>query len=151
MDHEQVNGNVATNSHLDTIDEFCCTDTLLEVDLVDSNNFLKVAETLTRIGVMSKKDKTLFQSCHILHKQGRYYIVSFKELYVLDNKEDNLKSDDIKRRNAIAELLEQWNLIDIVSDYEKDDSEKKLKKIKVVKFANKDKWNLQPKYTIGKD
>tara|TARA_B110000503_G_C7109492_1_gene397463 strand:+ start:1152 stop:1598 length:447 start_codon:yes stop_codon:yes gene_type:complete len=122
---------------------------MLEILLKQPDDFLKVRETLTRIGVASRKDKTLFQSCHILHKQGRYYIVHFKELFALDGKKDTLVQNDIQRRNTIAILLQDWNLIDIVN---KEASEDKapLSQIKVLPFKEKKEWILSAKYNIGK-
>ena len=122
---------------------------MLEVTIKQPDDFLKVRETLTRIGVASRKDKTLFQSCHILHKQGKYYITHFKELFALDGKKSTLTSNDIERRNTIAVLLQDWNLIDIVN---KTAIENKatLSKIKVLPFKEKNEWNLTAKYNIGK-
>ena len=124
-------------------------DDMLEVTIKQPDDFLKVRETLTRIGVASRKDKTLFQSCHILHKQGKYYIVHFKELFALDGKKATLSDNDIQRRNTIAVLLADWNLIDIVK---KADAENKapLSQIKVLPFKEKKEWNLSAKYNIGK-
>ncbi len=122
---------------------------MLEVQLKEPDDFLKVRETLTRIGVASRKDKKLFQSCHILHKQGRYFIVHFKELFALDGKKANLSDNDIERRNTIAGLLQDWSLLAIVK---KEEAEKKapLSQIKVLAFKEKSEWNLQAKYNIGK-
>ena len=122
---------------------------MLEVQLKEPDDFLKVRETLTRIGVASRKDKKLFQSCHILHKQGRYFIVHFKELFALDGKEANLTDNDIERRNTIAQLLGDWGLIAIINDTV---AEKKapLSQIKVLSFKEKGDWDLQAKYNIGK-
>ena len=122
---------------------------MLEVNLKEPDDFLKVRETLTRIGVASRKDKKLFQSCHILHKQGRYFIVHFKELFALDGKEANLTDNDIERRNTIAQLLGDWGLIAIINDTV---AEKKapLSQIKVLSFKEKGDWDLQAKYNIGK-
>ena len=122
---------------------------MLEVQLKEPDDFLKVRETLTRIGVASRKDKKLFQSCHILHKQGRYFIVHFKELFALDGKEANLTDNDIERRNTIAQLLADWGLIAVMN---KDVAEKKapLSQIKVLAFKEKNEWDLQAKYNIGK-
>ena len=124
-------------------------DQMLEVKLKEPDDFLKVRETLTRIGVASRKDKTLYQSCHILHKQGKYYIVHFKELFALDGKKATLVENDIQRRNTIAILLQDWNLIDIVKS---EDAENKapLSQIKVLPFKEKKEWNLAAKYNIGK-
>ncbi len=122
---------------------------MLEVTIKQPDDFLKVRETLTRIGVASRKDKTLYQSCHILHKQGKYYIVHFKELFALDGKKSTLTSNDIQRRNTISLLLQDWNLIDIVK---KDATENKapLSQIKVLPFKEKKEWTLSAKYNIGK-
>ena len=124
-------------------------DNMLEVQLKEPDDFLKVRETLTRIGVASRKDKKLFQSCHILHKQGRYFIVHFKELFALDGKEANLTENDIERRNTIAQLLGDWGLIAIINNTV---AEKKapLSQIKVLSFKEKGEWDLQAKYNIGK-
>ena len=124
-------------------------DSMLEVQLKEPDDFLKVRETLTRIGVASRKDKKLFQSCHILHKQGRYFIVHFKELFALDGKEANLTENDIERRNTIAQLLADWGLIAIINATV---AEKKapLSQIKVLAFKEKGEWDLQAKYNIGK-
>ena len=122
---------------------------MLEVNLKEPDDFLKVRVTLTRIGVASRKDKKLFQSCHILHKQGRYFIVHFKELFALDGKEANLTENDIERRNTIAQLLSDWGLIAIINTTV---AEKKapLSQIKVLSFKEKGEWDLQAKYNIGK-
>jgi hypothetical protein len=121
----------------------------LEIKLVNSDDFLKVRETLTRIGVASRKDQTLYQSCHILHKQGRYFIVHFKELFSLDGKHTNLSDNDLHRRNTIAHLLEDWGLIDIINPEMCEDTAP-LSQIKVIAFNEKDNWNLVTKYSIGK-
>ena len=122
---------------------------MLEVTIKQPDDFLKVRETLTRIGVASRKDKTLYQSCHILHKQGKYYIVHFKELFALDGKKSTLTQNDIQRRNTISLLLQDWNLIDIVK---KDITEDKapLSQIKVLPFKEKKEWTVSAKYNIGK-
>jgi len=122
---------------------------MLEVTIKQPDDFLKVRETLTRIGVASRKDKTLFQSCHILHKQGKYYIVHFKELFALDGKTATLSENDIQRRNTIAVLLADWNLIDIVHK-EKAENKAPLSQIKVLPFKEKKDWILSAKYNIGK-
>jgi len=122
---------------------------MLEVTIKQPDDFLKVRETLTRIGVASRKDKTLFQSCHILHKQGKYYITHFKELFALDGKTATLTENDIQRRNTIAVLLQDWNLIDIVIK-EKAENKAPLSQIKVLPFKEKKEWNLLAKYNIGK-
>jgi hypothetical protein len=122
----------------------------IEVSLGEQDDFLKVRETLTRIGVSSRKEKVLYQSCHILHKQGRYYIVHFKELFALDGKPSNLTENDVQRRNAIANLLEEWGLIKILNrDLIKDDIAP-LHQIKIISFKEKDEWQLITKYNIGK-
>jgi hypothetical protein len=122
---------------------------MLEVNLPEPDNFLKVKETLTRIGVASKKDKTLYQSCHILHKQGKYFIVHFKELFALDGKEANISSNDIERRNTISKLLEDWGLLKIVNSA-KAEKQVSLSQIKIVSYSEKKEWNLVAKYNIGK-
>lgn len=124
-------------------------DSMLEVTLAEPDNFLKVRETLTRIGIASKKDNTLYQSCHILHKQGRYFIVHFKELFALDGKDSNINSSDIERRNAIATLLQDWELLKIVNE-SKAENKASISQIKVVAFKEKKDWNLVAKYNIGK-
>lgn len=122
---------------------------MLEVTLPEPDNFLKVRETLTRIGVASRKDKTLYQSCNILHKQGRYFIVHFKELFALDGKEANMTVGDIERRNTIACLLSDWGLLKIVTPA-KAEQKVSLSQIKVVAFKEKSDWTLVAKYNIGK-
>ena len=122
---------------------------MLEVTIKQPDDFLKVRETLTRIGVASRKDKTLFQSCHILHKQGKYYIVHFKELFALDGKKATLTENDIQRRNTIAVLLADWNLISIVKK-EAAENKAPLSQIKVLPFKEKKEWILSAKYNIGK-
>ena len=123
---------------------------LVEVRLRDPDDFLKVRETLTRIGVASKKDKTLYQSCHILHKQGRYYIVHFKELFALDGKPSNLSESDIARRNTITNLLKEWDLIEVVIEAQTENPVSPISQIKVLPFKEKDEWELVAKYNIGK-
>ena len=123
--------------------------TPLEVTLVNPDDFLKVRETLTRIGVASRKDKALYQSCHILHKQGRYFIVHFKELFALDGKSADLSENDIERRNTIAQLLEDWGLVDILNS-ETHANQAPLSQIKVLSFNEKNEWSLVTKYNIGK-
>lgn len=123
-------------------------DSMLEITLPAPDNFLKVKETLTRIGVASKKDKKLYQSAHILHKQGRYFIVHFKELFILDNKESNITVGDVDRRNAIAILLEDWGLLKIVSK-PGTNTQSVLSQIKIVSYKEKGEWELIPKYNIG--
>jgi hypothetical protein len=123
-------------------------ESMLEVTLPTPDNFLKVKETLTRIGVASKKDKKLYQSAHILHKQGRYLIVHLKELFILDNKDSNITVNDIDRRNAIAILLEDWGLLNIVHRPDTN-MQSVLSQIKVVSYKEKGEWELIPKYNIG--
>lgn len=122
----------------------------IEVKLDKQDDFLKVRETLTRIGVSSRKEKILYQSCHILHKQGHYYLVHFKELFALDGKPTNISDDDIQRRNSIAKLLEEWGLITIVNPSLIGESVAPLHQIKIISFKEKDNWSLIPKYSIGK-
>ena len=121
---------------------------MLEVGLKEPDDFLKVRETLSRIGVASRKEKTLFQSCHILHKQGKYYIVHFKELFALDGKDTNLSENYIARRNTIANLLSDWGLVNVVS--KSDVESAPLSQIKVISFKEKNEWKLETKYNIGK-
>ena len=123
-------------------------DSLLEVKLHEEEDFLKVKETLTRIGIASRKERKLYQSCHILHKQGRYYIVHFKELFLLDGKEANFAEEDVKRRNVIASLLQEWGLIDVVTKVEVDTSA--MSTIKIIPFKEKNEWELVVKYNIGR-
>jgi hypothetical protein len=123
--------------------------TPVEVKLVNQDDFLKVRETLTRIGVASRKDQTLYQSCHILHKQGRYFIVHFKELFALDGKPADLSDNDMQRRNTVAHLLEDWGLVEIVNPDDCEDTAP-LSQIKVLAFGEKKDWNLVAKYNIGK-
>ena len=120
---------------------------MLEVTLSEPDDFLKVRETLTRIGVASRKDKKLFQSCHILHKQGRYFIVHFKELFLLDGKKANLEESDIARRNTIATLMGDWGLIEVQG--ETSELQAPLRQIKIIPFKEKSEWELCPKYNIG--
>jgi hypothetical protein len=124
-------------------------DSMLEVLLSEPDNFLKIRETLTRIGIASRKEQKLYQSCHILHKQGRYFIVHFKELFALDGKESNITSNDVERRNTVAGLLQDWGLLKIV-DNTKAEPKVSLSQIKVVTYKEKDQWELVPKYNIGK-
>ena len=121
-------------------------DLMLEVGLAESDDFLKVRETLSRIGVASRKERKLYQSCHILHKQGRYYIVHFKELFALDGKPTNISINDVERRNTIAGLLEDWGLVNIIGDNE---PKAPLSQIKVLSFREKEDWILETKYNIG--
>ena len=123
-------------------------DKMIEVSLAEPDDFLKVRETLTRIGVASRKEKKLYQSCHILHKQGRYFIVHFKELFALDGKHANLTLNDVQRRNRIAQLLADWGLVEIV-DAEKIQEIAPLNQIKVLAYKDKQDWILETKYNIG--
>lgn len=123
-------------------------DLMLEVSLPEPDNFLKIKETLTRIGIASKKDKVLYQSCLLLHKRGKYFVVHFKELHALDGKYSSLTVGDVERRNAIAALLEEWELLKIVNpDKYKDKAS--MSTIKIISFKEKDQWTLKSKYTIG--
>jgi hypothetical protein len=122
----------------------------VEAALLQEDDFLKVRETLTRIGVSSRKEKVLYQSCHILHKQGRYAIVHFKELFALDGKPSNISENDIQRRNAIANLLEEWGLIKVLNKDILVDNIAPLHQIKIISFKEKDQWELIAKYNIGK-
>ena len=120
---------------------------MLEVSLKEPDDFLKIRETLSPIGVASRKERKLYQSCHILHKQGRYYIVHFKELFALDGKETNLSENDIARRNTIANLLRDWGLVEVIGNSELIAP---LSQIKIISFKEKDEWILETKYNIGK-
>lgn len=122
----------------------------VEVKLNEQDDFLKVRETLTRIGVSSRKEKVLYQSCHILHKQGRYYVVHFKELFALDGKPSNISENDIQRRNAIANLLEEWGLVKVLNPEIMKDNIAPLHQIKIISYREKDDWELIAKYNIGK-
>ena len=121
---------------------------MLEVTLNEPDDFLKIRETLTRIGVASRKDNKLYQSCHILHKQGRYFIVHFKELFLLDGKKSNLEENDVGRRNTIATLMSDWGLL-TVENKDKLQPGAPLRQIKIISFKDKDQWELCPKYNIG--
>jgi hypothetical protein len=123
---------------------------LLEVRLKNEDDFLKVKETLTRIGVASRKEKTLFQSCHILHKRGKYYIVHFKELFALDGKSTDFEDNDLARRNTIANLLAEWDLVEIVNKDKSDYPIAPLSQIKIIAYKEKNEWQLTAKYNIGK-
>ena len=126
-------------------------DDLLEVKLKQEDDFLKVKETLTRIGVASRKDKTLYQSCHILHKKGKYYIVHFKELFALDGKPTDFEENDLGRRNAITKLLVEWGLIEIVNKLALEQQPvAPLSQIKIISYKEKSEWTLTAKYNIGK-
>ena len=122
-------------------------DLMLEVTLNEADDFLKVRETLSRIGVASRKERKLYQSCHILHKQGRYFIVHFKELFALDGKHTNISINDLERRNTIAGLLSDWELVEIIGNSE---PRAPLSQIKVLSYKEKDEWILETKYNIGK-
>lgn len=130
--------------------EFGGLESLVEITLPNPENFLKIKETLTRIGVASKKDKTLYQSCHILFKRGKYYIVHFKEMFGLDGCEITFDEDDLCRRNTIINLLEDWNLLKIVNPEQTEEPVALMSSIKVLTFKEKPEWNLSPKYNIGK-
>jgi|TARA_R110002074_G_scaffold7751_6_gene32726 hypothetical protein len=125
-------------------------DSLIEVSLKQDDDFLKVRETLTRVGVASRKDRKLFQSCHILHKQGKYYIVHFKELFKLDGKPSSITDEDVGRRNTITNLLAEWGLIDICVLNSTADPIAPLSQVKIIPFKDKDQWELVAKYNIGK-
>lgn len=122
---------------------------LIEVKLPEPDNFLKVKETLTRIGIASKKDKTLYQSCHILHKQGKYYIIHFKQMFLLDGKSADFSLEDKSRLNTIVNLLQEWNLVDIVNLSQTKEPLSPLNKIKIISHKEKNDWQLVAKYTIG--
>jgi hypothetical protein len=122
----------------------------VEINLKNKEDFLKVKETLTRIGVSSKKEKKLFQSCHILHKRGRYAIMHFKEMFLLDGLESDISNDDIGRRNTIVRLLVEWNLIDAVDPDEYKEPQISLARLKIIPHKEKEQWQLIPKYHIGK-
>lgn len=122
----------------------------VEVKLPNAENFLKIKETLTRIGIASKKDKTLYQSCHILHRRGRYAIIHFKELFGLDGNEVTFTEDDLCRRNTIVNLLEDWGLLTIVDPNKTEEPVALMSSIKVLSFKEKSEWKLEPKYAIGK-
>lgn len=122
---------------------------LVEITFEEKDDFLKIRETLTRIGVASRKEKELFQSCHILHKRGKYYIVHFKELFLLDGKQSNFDESDVSRRNTIIDLLQQWNLISVVDKTKVEEPKAPLSQIKIVSFKEKQDWKLTAKYSIG--
>jgi hypothetical protein len=122
----------------------------IEVKLNEQDDFLKVKETLTRIGVSSRKEKILYQSCHILHKQGRYYLVHFKEMFALDGKPSNISENDIQRRNAIARLLEEWELLEVLNPQLMIDNIAPIHQIKIISFKEKNDWELVSKYSMGK-
>ena len=122
----------------------------VEIELPTADSFLKVKETLTRIGISSRKDKRLYQSCHILHKQGRYAILHFKELFILDGKNDTFTDEDKARRNTIVNLLEEWSLLKVVDTEKSQDPVAPLNQIKIISHKDKDNWILEAKYNIGK-
>ena len=123
---------------------------IIEVKLKEDDDFLKIRETLTRIGIASRKDMKLYQSCHILHKQGRYYIVHFKELFALDGKPTNFDESDVSRRNTIVNLLNEWGLVELVDETKSQEPVASLSQIKVLSYGDKDKWELVAKYNIGR-
>ena len=123
---------------------------MIEVILKNEDDFLKIRETLTRIGVASKKNQTIYQSCHILHKQGRYYIVHFKELFSLDGKPSNFGEEDIARRNTVVNLLAEWGLVELVDESKSSEPTAPLTQIKVLPYKEKSEWNLVAKYNLGK-
>ena len=125
-------------------------DSLVEVTLPDDKKFLMIKETLTRVGVASRKESKLYQSCHILHKQGRYYIVHFKELFMLDGKTNDFSEEDMGRRNTIVKLLEEWGLIVPVNPAKIVEPQAPLSQIKIISHKEKDQWELVPKYSIGR-
>ena len=122
---------------------------MLEISFKENEDFLKIRETLTRIGVASRKDKTLYQSCHILHKRGKYYLVHFKELFALDGKESSITENDLARRNAIARLLEEWDLLSILDEEQASTPLAPMSQIKVLPHKEKSEWDLVAKYNIG--
>ena len=124
-------------------------ESMLEISFKENDDFLKIRETLTRIGVASRKDKTLYQSCHILHKRGKYYLVHFKELFALDGKESSITENDLARRNAIARLLEEWDLLSILDEEQSSTPLAPMSQIKVLPHKEKPEWNLVAKYNIG--
>lgn len=123
---------------------------IVEIKIKEEDDFLKIRETLTRIGIASRKDMTLYQSCHILHKQGRYYIVHFKELFALDGKPTNFDESDLSRRNTIANLLAEWDLVQLVDPAKTKEPVASLSQIKVISYGAKSEWNLVAKYNIGR-
>jgi hypothetical protein len=125
-------------------------DELIEVKLNEPDDFLKIRETLSRIGIASKKEKTLYQSCHILHKQSKYYLVHFKELFLLDGKRSDFTEEDKARRNTIANLLHEWELLDLVNEKKSSSPTAPLSQVKIISHKEKNDWNLIAKYTIGK-
>jgi len=125
-------------------------DSLIEVTLKNDEDFLKIKETLTRIGIASRKTDTLYQSCHILHKRQKYFITHFKELFLLDGNEANFDENDVARRNTIIKLLEEWKLLDVVNPESITEPLATMNQIKIIPFSDKTNWNLVAKYTIGK-
>ena len=123
----------------------------VEIRLPEPDNFLKIKETLTRIGIASRKDRKLYQSCYILHKKGRYSILHFKELFILDGKEDNFSDEDKARRNTIVNLLEEWELLEVIDHSKIEDPVAPLNQIKILSHKEKDGWDMVPKYNIGKN
>ena len=123
---------------------------MVEVTIAKQDDFLKIRETLTRIGVSSQKNKTIYQSCHILHKKGKYYITHFKELFALDGKPSNFGDDDMARRNTIANLLAEWGLVTLVDTAKSSEPVAPLSQIKILPYKEKKEWNLEPKYNLGK-
>ena len=126
-------------------------DSFLEIELKDPQDFLKIKETLTRVGFASKKGNTLYQSCHILHKKGKYYIVHFKELFLLDGKDADLTENDLGRRNTIATFLEEWGLLKIVDPLKSHEPRVSVRQIKIIPYSEKANWTLTSKYSIGND
>lgn len=122
----------------------------VEITLPSPDNFLKIKETLTRVGIASKKENKLYQSCHILHKQGKYAILHFKELFILDGKENTFSEEDKARRNTIINLLEEWGLLVVIDQEKSEDPIAPISQIKIISHKEKDKWTLEPKYNIGK-
>ena len=131
------------------MDETDLIQDLVEITFPEKDDFLKIRETLSRIGVASRKEKELFQSCHILHKKGKYYIVHFKELFKLDGKETNFDESDLGRRNTIIDLLRQWNLVKVLNPQQILDPRAPLSQIKVIPYKEKSEWKLTQKYSIG--
>jgi hypothetical protein len=126
-------------------------DSMIEVTIAKEDDFLKIRETLTRIGVSSQKNKTIYQSCHILHKKGKYYITHFKELFALDGKPSNFGDEDKGRRNTISNLLAEWGLVTLVDNEKSKDPVAPLSQIKILPYKEKREWNLEPKYNLGKN
>jgi hypothetical protein len=125
-------------------------DSLIEVKIAEEEDFLKIKETLTRIGVASRKDQKLYQSCHILHKQGKYYIVHFKELFALDGKPSDFTSEDKGRRNTIVQLLEEWGLVKVVESKSIEEPKAPMSQVKIIPHKDKANWTLEAKYNIGR-